>query len=315
MNEYIKLQIDAVAHSLFICGENTDNPILLAIHGGPGQAETAYIRHYQKELEKHFVVVRHDQRGAGLTGWEHVDEKSLTIETCVEDTLAITEYLLKRFNKNKIYIMGHSWGSIIAILAAKRSPEFYHSYIGVSQVVDYNEAMRLGYIAINEQAKKQNRQDVLNLLCKIGAPPYSGKTYSIYSRCIGKMSGFIKTKPLYGIGKAIFKSNTYPLKEKPLYYFNAIKSGKVIFKNGINIHLLEQMKELAVPVTFISGKHDLSTPLVLVEKFYQNISAPKKQLVVLENSAHMPQLEEFDAFNKTIITIKNQSCHPLQNTQ
>ncbi len=305
MKEYIKLNINNVAHSLFICGENLENPILLAIHGGPGQAETAYIRDYQKQLEKHFLVVRHDQRGAGLTGWKHVEEESFTIQNCVEDTLYVTDYLLKKFDKEKIYIMGHSWGSIIAILAVKRNPEHYHSYVGVSQVVNFNEAIDVGYTLMKEQAKRQKNLAVLKLLHKMGAPPYSGKKFSIYRRCIGKMSGFIKNKPVYGIGKAIFNSKEYPPKEKLRYYFNAIKSGKVTSKNGIDIHLLEQISELAIPVTFISGRYDLSTPLVLVEKFYQNITAPKKQLIIFEYSAHMPQLEEYERFNKTIIAIKN----------
>ncbi len=303
MNEFAKININKVNHSLFISFEDAQNPVLLCVHGGPGQAETAYIAQYQKELEKHFVVVRHDQRGAGLTGWKNVDEQSLTVNNCVADTIYVTEYLKKRFGKDKIYIMGHSWGSIVAILAAKNSPEYYHKYIGVSQVVDYNEAIKIGYVMMKEQAEKQNKGDVLKLLNKIGAPPYSGEKHSIYRRCIGKMSGFIKTKPKYGIGKAILKSKEYPAAEKLKYYLNAMRTAKAIYKNGIDADLLELVQELKVPVTFISGRYDLSTPLVLVEKFYQSLSAPKKELIILENSAHMPQLEEFGKFNEIIINV------------
>ncbi len=304
MNESIKISINNVKHSLFISYDSAENPILLCVHGGPGQAETAYIKDYQEELEKHFIVVRHDQRGAGLTGWKNVDEKSLTIQNCVADTIYVTEYLKKKFNKEKIYIMGHSWGSILAILATKNKPEHYHSYIGVSQVVDYNKAMHIGYAMMKENAKKNNRQDALRLLCKIESPPYSGKNYSIYRRCIGKMSGFIKTKPKYGIGKAVFKSKNYPLTEKFKYYLNAMRTAKAIYKNGLDTNLFEMIAKLEVPVTFISGRYDLSTPLVLVENFYNNLIAPKKELIILENSAHMPQLEEFEKFNNIIVNIK-----------
>lgn len=82
MTEYTKVEIDGVRHSIMISGEEMNNPVLLCVHGGPGQAETAYIKYYQKELEKHFIVVRHDQRGAGLTGWKNVDAKSLSIDKC-----------------------------------------------------------------------------------------------------------------------------------------------------------------------------------------------------------------------------------------
>ncbi len=102
----------------------------------------------------------------------------------------------------------------------------------------------------------------------------------------------------------MFKSKEYPPAEKFIYYLNAMRTATVIFKNGIDVNLLELVKELKVPVIFIIGKYDLSTPLVLVEKFYQNVIAPKKELIVLENSVHMPQLEEFEKFNKIIITNK-----------
>ncbi len=306
MNEYQKVTIDNVEHSAYICYENLENPVLLCVHGGPGQAETAYINEYQKELVKHFIVVRHDQRGAGLTGWKNVDAKSLTIEKCVSDTIEMTNFIKKKFHKEKVYILGHSWGSMIAILAVKNSPEYYHTYIGVSQVVDYAKAIHEGCRQMVAQAKSQNKKDVLKQLKTLGEPPFSKAEYSVYSRCVGKMSGFINTKPKSGIAKAVFTSKDYPTVKKITYFYNAMKTGKVIFQNGININLFDQVSEIKVPVTFISGKYDLITPLSLVEAFYQNLSAPKKQLLILDNSAHMPQLEEYTEFNKLIIRMQSQ---------
>ncbi len=305
MKEQIKVNINNVAHNVMLAGEDIANPILLCVHGGPGQAETAYIKKYQRELEKHFIVARHDQRGAGFTGWKNVEANSLNVENLVADTIKITEFLLIKFGKQRIYIMGHSWGSIIAVLAVKNTPQYYCSYIGVSQVVDYNEAVKQGYSIMVEQAKKQNKYDVKKLLSRIGAPPYTRKKYSTYSRCIGKMAGFIKTKPKYGITKSILTSTEYSLADKIYYYLNAMKSAKVIFKTGIDINISEQVKELKIPVIFISGRHDISTPLVLVEKFYQNLISPQKQLFIMENSAHMPQVEEYNRFEEIILSVKN----------
>lgn len=124
------------------------------------------------------------------------------------DTIQITQYLQKRFD------IGHSWGSMVAILVVKQHPEYYYSYIGVSQVVNYEDALVVGYEMMLNEAEEDNKNDVLKILKKVGKPPYLRSNFTLYRKCIQKISGFIKTKSEEGITKAIFMSKEYSFQQK-----------------------------------------------------------------------------------------------------
>lgn len=303
--QVIKIDVNTTKQCLLIRGKNVFNPVILFVHGGPGQAEIAYMKEYQKELEDHFIVVRWDQRGAGLSYSKDTSLKSYTVDTFVSDTIAVTDYLIKRFNKSKIFISGHSWGTIVSTYAVKNYPEKYFAYIGVSQCVNMQEAVNISYQYAYSKAQKQHNEKVLNKLKAIGEPPYSIKEFFTYSECVGRMGGFIKTKPPKSIEKSLFLSKEYPLLDKFRYHINLMRCAKLMYPKIININLANVIKKIDIPVIFISGKHDYNTPIPLVEKFYTNIDAPQKELITFENSAHLPQLEENKLFNEAIINIKS----------
>ena len=95
-----------------------------------------------ERLEKYFIVCYWDQRGAGMSFSRSLDPASMTIEQMVEDTRQMTEYLKQRFNQEKIFIMGHSWGSFLGIKTVEKYPENYWAYIGIGQVTNQIESER-----------------------------------------------------------------------------------------------------------------------------------------------------------------------------
>ena len=115
-----------------IRGQNKKNPVLLFLAGGPGGSQMAAVRHELSELEKHFVVVVWDQPGSGKS--YSVGNENLTVNTYIEDGLALTEYLRNQFKQEKIYLVGESWGSTLAIFLASKSPDYYHAIIGTGQM-------------------------------------------------------------------------------------------------------------------------------------------------------------------------------------
>lgn len=94
--------------------KNKNNPIILFLHGGPGSAQIYCIDNYIERLEEHFIVADWDQRGSGKSYDKKVKSEKLSIHQYVEDVKVLAELLLKRFNQDKIYVVGHSWGSIWA---------------------------------------------------------------------------------------------------------------------------------------------------------------------------------------------------------
>lgn len=301
--EITKVKIGGIDQYLMIRGNNIDNPVIFFIHGGPGQSEIGYIREYQKQLEKKFTVVRWDQRGAGLSNLKDINNENLSLDKLVSDTHEITDYLIKIFNQPKILLAAHSWGTIIATNVVNQTPEKYLAYIGVGQYVAVDEGEKISYLYTLEEGKKQNNKEVISKLEEIGNPPYSKDDFFERAQCLSMLGGVFKSEPEISMGKSFLFSREYDLLTKLNYQKNGMNSSKILIEDMFKVNFLKNVKELKVPTYFIMGKYDYFTPTQLVKKFYEQLKAPKKKLIIFENSAHMPQLEEHDRFNNTIITI------------
>lgn len=139
--------------------KDIEKPILLYLHGGPGLAQTPITFPYFKELEKDFIVVFWDQRGAGKSFNGFNPSKYQTVDSFIEDTKEITKYLINKFNKEKIYLIGNSWGSLLGMETIKKYPELYYAYVGTGQMVDVQENLKKSYdlifnIAIENKDKE-----------------------------------------------------------------------------------------------------------------------------------------------------------------
>jgi pimeloyl-ACP methyl ester carboxylesterase len=139
------VDINGVKQGMVIRGQNAANPVLLVVHGGPGMPDYVLTEEYPPELEDLFTVVWWDQRGAGLSYSPDIPAASMTVEQFISDTLTATDYLRQRFDQDKIYLLGHSWGSFIGIQAVARSPQRFHAYLGMGQMVFQLESEKLAY--------------------------------------------------------------------------------------------------------------------------------------------------------------------------
>ncbi|MHC4343805.1 MAG: alpha/beta fold hydrolase, partial [Planctomycetota bacterium] len=106
------------------------------------------------ELIKNFTVVHWDQRGAGKSYNSDIPVKCMTIDTLVEDCNELIEYLKNRFNTQKVFIVAHSSGSVIGIKTAHKYPEKIYAYVGVGQIINDYEQLKISYNFIVEEAKK-----------------------------------------------------------------------------------------------------------------------------------------------------------------
>lgn len=101
ISELSNITLGKLEQWIYIRGVNEENPILLMLHGGPGATQIGFIRTFQQELEKHFVVINWDQRGSGLSYTKKIPLETMNINQFVDDTIELTDYLINRFNKNK----------------------------------------------------------------------------------------------------------------------------------------------------------------------------------------------------------------------
>ncbi len=134
ISEYREIELGKTRQSILIRGKDRTNPVLLYIHGGPGDPETSFIVPYQKEWEEYFTVVNWDQRGSGRSYDKNLEEGTLTTEQICSDAIELTKYLKEEFQVDKLYMVCHSYGTYVGMKCIQRNPKDYYAYVGMGQI-------------------------------------------------------------------------------------------------------------------------------------------------------------------------------------
>ena len=297
---------------IFIRGENRDNPVLLFLHGGPGEpiGGISSSRRLDTGLIGHFTVVHWDQRGAGKSYHSDIRVSSMSINQLVEDCSELIDYLRNKLNTQKIFLVGHSAGSVLGMKTAQKYPGEIQAYAGVAQIINDYEQQVLAYEFIVEKAENSGNAKTQNAIKTIGPPPYkSSEQVYAAAKYIGRYGGFIHknsmgkmmtlwfsylTSPEYSLSEGI---NT--MRGKGLHFTTNARWDEIISTDfNRDIHSLK------VPVYFLMGKYDMITPTVLVEKFYERLEAENgKKLSIFENSTHWPLIEEKDKYQDYLVNV------------
>ncbi|MBQ0734210.1 alpha/beta fold hydrolase [Aquimarina celericrescens] len=305
-----KISIGDVSQHLIIRGVDTRNPVLLFIHGGPGFPEFTIFKESNTNLEKEFVVVYWEQRGAGKSMSNNIPDSSMNLEQFIQDTSDVSEYIKKRFNRQKIHLMGHSWGSLVGILTAHRYPQHFNSYVGIGQIVKQYEGEQISLDWIKNEARKRKDNRALKKIVKIDIPDSlaDGKIWLDYlmrqRAYVQKYGGGMdreKTNIWTYTVKLITKTKEYTLKEKLNFIKGNPYSVKRLWPDVVQTNLFNEIDSIAIPIYFMHGVHDYQVPYSLAKKFYTKVNAPKKTFISFNNSAHAPFLDETEKFNATII--------------
>ncbi|WP_188456732.1 alpha/beta fold hydrolase [Virgibacillus oceani] len=299
------VQIGGVKQWVLIRGENKDCPLLLFIHGGPGSAQIGFIRKYEQELEKHFIVVNWDQRGAGKSG-KNINPSTMNLARFVEDAHELITYLLSRFGRKKLFLAGHSWGSILGTLTSQQYPDSIHAYIGISQLVhiDLNEQKSYAYAL--KRAREVNHQKAVSALSKIGKPPYPN--FKVMMKQRKWLLKFIpeELSPDYLL-RAIPSSTEYTLKDWYFFFKNVMKSNKMLWDEFLEVNLFDKVPEVDVPVYLCEGCYDYQAPFELAQQYLEQLHAPRKEIFWFKHSGHSPHISESKKFSDVCSYIKRVS--------
>jgi pimeloyl-ACP methyl ester carboxylesterase len=287
--------------------ENTDNPVILFLHGGPGTSQLTTNRRNTKRLERLFTVVNWDQRGAGKSYKAMADAGKMNIDQFIEDTRELTLYLLKKFAKTRIVLAGHSWGSAIGALTVAKYPELFHCYVGIGQVANMEEGEAASYGWTLDQAKKRNARRAIKALERMGPPPYRGdwrakmiRERSYVGRFGGEVHGCSIGATGLVLGGVLF-SREYGLGDRLRYFRGILGSIRHLWPQLLEVNLFASVPEMKVPVFFMEGRHDHEVPSDIAARYFAALRAPAKELVWFEQSAHMVNSEERDRFNKILM--------------
>lgn len=290
-----------------IRGKDKNKPILLFLAGGPGGSQMAAVRYTLAALEDNFVVVNWDQPGS-CKSFGAVNTKNITLNTYIQDGYALTDYLCKTFHKDKIYLVGESWGSALGIFLAKEHPEKYYSFIGTGQMVDFTKTEEMNYEKAMEISQAKNDTKLINKLKANGNPPYYGRNVSLksmtYYNCLNKYMA--ENPDIHNFKFDTMKyicSPEYDILDKINYFVGLNNTFNHFYPQLYNIDLRKEYAKIDVPVYFFIGRQDINAPTSLAEDYYKCLEAPKKKLVWFEHSAHSPWINETDKFIQELLKV------------
>lgn len=291
-----QVEINGSSHEIMIRGKDKVNPVIIFVHGGPGCSEIPYAEKYQDLLETKFTVVNYDQRASGKSYHFFEDYSNLSPDLLVDDLLALTDYISERLGKEKVILIGHSYGTYIGTQAAHKAPEKYEAYIGIGQMSNQveSEIESLNYV-INQARKAGNTDDVLYL---------QGLTEKIKKgdmftprNSVTKYDGSVRLidNP-DGDNLGILLSSEYNLLDLIGYNRGVSYSQKILLEDIFKNPLPTIVTKLELPFYFVMGKYDYMTTSNEAKKYFDMIEANKKEFITFEQSAHYPQFEEKEKF-------------------
>lgn len=306
-----KIRIGGIDQWVSIRGNDRRNPVLLMLHGGPGWVAMPTSWYFQRGWEEYFTVVQWDQRGAGKTYAANDPTRvapTMTRERMIADAEEMVAWLRREFGKDRIFLLGQSWGSYLGLEVAQRHPEWLHAYIGIGQISNAPESERRGWAWTLQQARAAGNADAVAELQAL-APYAEGndplpldKLFKqrkwlnqyggmVYNRTGGNAeAAAIRLSPEYSDHDLamVWKANDFSMQHL---------LGDVLTLD------MSRVRELKTPLFLFLGRHDYNVSSELAAEWFTTVSAPSKQLVWFEQSAHEVMIEEP---GKTLLTLVQQ---------
>jgi pimeloyl-ACP methyl ester carboxylesterase len=313
------VRIGGIDQWIEVRGQNVNNPILLFIHGGPGIAFIPLAGRFQYPWEKYFTVVQWDQRGAGKTYASNDTElqrRTMNIPQMQQDTLDVVNYLRNRFKREKIFVLGHSWGSVLGLWLAHEHPELIYAYVGVGQAINMEQNEQVAYQDTLQQARQSHNEQAVKDL--EGIAPYPPPNWDLRKTSIlrdwerdllvtppGTLQ-FIDTKKIL---TSIVSAPEYSLADDYGWIHGTQFSLKALVPEVMKVDLSKLGFEFRAPIFFFEGRHDPYCPPSVIWDYSQTIKAPQKEFVWFDNSGHFPFFEERQKFADELV----QRVLPLAN--
>jgi proline iminopeptidase len=313
------MRIGGIDQWIEVRGQNAKNPILLFIHGGPGIAFIPMASAFQDPWEKYFTVVQWDQRGAGKTyesNSRELQRQTMNVPQMEQDAVDVANYLRTRFKRDKIFVVGHSWGSLLGLWLAHEHPELIYAFVGTGQAVSMPQNEAVGYqLTLQAAHKRHNEQAIKDLESIAPYPPATpdfAKT-SIVRNWQRDLLGPPPSEKNFINGKRIVtilvSAPEYSLLDDYSWLRGQMFSLQVMFPQMATFDLTKLGSDFHAPIFFFEGRVDPYCPASVIADYIQTINAPKKELVWFADSGHFPFFEEKQKFIEELV----QRVLPLAN--
>jgi pimeloyl-ACP methyl ester carboxylesterase len=289
-----KVRIGGIDQWISVRGFDRRNPILLYIHGGPGFPAMPTSWYYQRGWEEYFTVVQWDQRGAGktyVTNDPVAVATTMTPDRMIADAEEMIGWLRKQFGKDKIFVLGHSWGSYLGLKIAHRHPEWLHAYIGMGQITDAMESERRGWRFAMDRARRSNNEAAVRELQSIAGyaqsnQPLKWRDIELQRKWLNFYGGAVRGRKRFDhetVGTAL--APEYSDADVELIWVASDFSEARLLAMVLAVDL-STMTALKCPLILFNGRDDYNVSASLAAEWFERLDAPLKKLVWFERSAH-----------------------------
>ena len=267
VNKEDTVTIGGIQQFISIRGKDSSLPLLLFLHGGPGGSVMSYSEKFTHKLQSHFLVVQWDQRETGKTLALNPSPVSLTVALFQDDTRELIDTLLKRFQRQKIYLAAHSWGTALGFHIARRYPELLYAYLPIGPMVNQLESERTALSMMIEVARKRGNDARMEELTQIRIPFETGTQLYFHRKWLLEFAGSRR------------KLSRHHVEDWATRWLR-------VFNDASKDNLIETLPSIDCPVYFFAGRRDYQTNSAIAERYYNILKAPKKGFFWFESSAH-----------------------------
>lgn len=312
IDEAMFVPVGGINQWITIRGANRDNPVVLFLHGGPGTPTNLLDFSMAPAWTPNFTLVQWDQRGAGKTfASGGTSASDMTIDRMAQDGIELTQYLREHLHKDKIIIVGHSWGTILGTHMAKAHPDLFYAYVGAGQVVNAQENEALNYARVLEKAKALGDAKAVAELQASGPPPYPAMkaltTQRIWAQAYEHADSYAATEQassLYAPGYSLL--DLYHAIQSIRFTLNTF-IGPTMSGPAMKVDLNALGSDFAIPIFVFEGPDDYITSPDLAKAYVDKLNAPQKEFVMLPAGGHFAVFTHPDTFLKEM----NSRIRPL----
>lgn len=263
---------------------NGERHVLLLVHGGPG-GSTRLAADAWKPWQDHFTLVHWDQRGAGRTFAENGENcEPMTFDQIVGDGLEVAEFLCRQLGKQRIFVLGHSWGSAVAVHMVKRRPELFSAFVGTGMLVNFTQNEILNRAKLTRLAQARGDAESLATLTRVGHPPYAdiedlGAVRQLGDRLLGGDGDSPFPRP--PVAPTNLTAEDRELGLRALYF-----SCAALIRDLWEVDITALGPRFDIPFFILMGTHDQQTAIELAEAYFAQVEAPRKAFVRFEGCHH-----------------------------
>jgi pimeloyl-ACP methyl ester carboxylesterase len=307
IHEAMYVSIGGIPQWLTIKGADRRNPVVLFLHGGPGDAESPFADAMYRGWDRYFTLVQWDQRGAGRTYIKSGPSvgPTMTIQRMVEDGIDVAKFLRKRLHKHKIILLGGSWGSILGIYMAHARPDLFYAYLGDAQIVNWQQDAAASYARVLELAKKAGNRQAVSDLTAIGAPPWHSllNDWKPFRRWLRFYQAKVATAPpAHETISPAYDSPAEVAQYAAADDFNWLHFVGITMSGPLTkVNLPAIGTTFAIPIFIVQGQDDLIASPQLAHEYFNNISAPLKQFYLVAGTGHEYSKSELKLILKVLV--------------